>query len=188
QLVEVSCRTSKYRGTENLFQQTVNNYSIRRLQRIQNPMLWQHFSSFFFPWQKEQMKKKSPGQEVDQQLLFHGTSASHLAAICEQNFDWRVCGAHGTLYGRGSYFARDASYSHEYCPSRTGHQSMFVARVLVGDFVEGNSEYLRPPPRAGNANRLYDSCVDDPEDPSIFVIFEKHQVYPAYILEYTFSS
>nr|XP_009678247.1 PREDICTED: poly [ADP-ribose] polymerase 12-like [Struthio camelus australis]XP_009678248.1 PREDICTED: poly [ADP-ribose] polymerase 12-like [Struthio camelus australis] len=137
---------------------------------------------------KEQMKKKSPGQEVDQQLLFHGTSASHLAAICEQNFDWRVCGAHGTLYGRGSYFARDASYSHEYCPSRTGHQSMFVARVLVGDFVEGNSEYLRPPPRAGNANRLYDSCVDDPEDPSIFVIFEKHQVYPAYILEYTFSS
>lgn len=62
---------------------------------------------------------------------------------------------------------------------------MFVARVLVGDFVQGDPEYFRPPPRASNSNRLYDSCVDDPTDPSIFVIFEKHQIYPAYILEYS---
>ncbi|NXG27562.1 PAR12 polymerase, partial [Dromaius novaehollandiae] len=183
ELVEVIRTASKYREIKNLFQQTMKDYSIRRLRRIQNPVLWQHFQL-----QKEQMKKRGPGQEVDEQLLFHGTSPSHLAAICEQNFDWRVCGAHGTLYGKGSYFARDASYSHQYCPSSTGHQRMFVAHVLVGDFVQGNSEYLRPPPRPGNANRLYDSCVDDPEDPSIFVIFEKHQIYPVCIFEYTCSS
>ncbi|NXA47673.1 PAR12 polymerase, partial [Nothocercus julius] len=138
--------------------------------------------------QKEQMKKRSPGKEVDERLLFHGTNQSHLAAICEQNFDWRVCGVHGTKYGKGSYFARDASYAHQFCPSSIGHQSMFVAHVLVGDFVRGNSEYLRPPPRPDNPNRLYDSCVDDPKNPSIFVIFEKLQIYPAYILEYTRSS
>lgn len=89
------------------------------------------------------------------------------------------------FWSLGSYFARDASYSHEYCSSHSGRYSMFVARVLVGDFVQGNPEYLRPPPRAINSNRLYDSCVDDPTDPSIFVIFEKHQIYPAYILEYS---
>lgn len=65
---------------------------------------------------------------------------------------------------------------------------MFVAQVLVGKFVQGDSEYLRPPPTPSNRNRLYDSCVDDPENPSIFVIFEKLQIYPAYILEYSSSS
>jgi len=62
---------------------------------------------------------------------------------------------------------------------------MFVAHVLVGEFVKGNSRYVRPPARPGNSTRLYDSCVDDPTDPSIFVIFEKQQIYPAYILEYS---
>ena len=89
------------------------------------------------------------------------------------------------FWSLGSYFARDASYSHEYCSARSGRYTMFVAQVLVGDFVQGNSEYCRPPARASNSNRLYDSCVDDPTDPSLFVIFEKQQIYPAYILEYS---
>ncbi|KFW09968.1 Poly [ADP-ribose] polymerase 12, partial [Eurypyga helias] len=134
--------------------------------------------------QKAQMKKLNKSKGVDERLLFHGTSPAHMSAICEQNFDWRICGTHGTMYGKGSYFARDASYSHRFCSSSGGRYSMFVAHVLVGDFVQGNPEYLRPPPRASHSNRLYDSCVDDPKDPSIFVIFEKHQIYPAYILEY----
>uniref|UniRef100_A0A8C3NZ07 Poly [ADP-ribose] polymerase n=1 Tax=Cyanoderma ruficeps TaxID=181631 RepID=A0A8C3NZ07_9PASS len=142
---------------------------------------------FFVSRQKEKMKKLHQSKGVNERLLFHGTSPSHVSAICEQNFDWRLCGTHGTMYGKGtrSYFARDASYSHEYCSPHSGRYSMFVAQVLVGDFVQGKPEYCRPPPRAKNSNRLYDSCVDDPTDPSIFVIFEKQQVYPAYILEYS---
>ncbi|NWI13324.1 PAR12 polymerase, partial [Crypturellus soui] len=183
QLVKVDRSTSKYREITSLFKRTMKDYKIHALQRIQNPTLWQHFQL-----QKEQMEKRSPGQEVDERFLFHGTSKSRLTAICEQNFDWRICGAHGTTYGKGNYFARDARYAHQYCSSSNGNLRMFVARVLVGDFVRGNSEYLRPPPRPDNPNRLYDSCVDDPNNPSIFVIFEKPQIYPAYILEYTRSS
>ncbi|POI33035.1 hypothetical protein CIB84_003213 [Bambusicola thoracicus] len=144
--------------------------------------------SFFVTSQKEHMKKLHKSNWVDERLLFHGTNPSHMPAICEQNFDWRICGTHGTMYGKGSYFARDASYSHAYCSSGISHYSMFVAQVLVGKFVQGDSEYLRPPPTPNNRNRLYDSCVDDPENPSIFVIFEKFQIYPAYILEYSSSS
>uniref|UniRef100_A0A8C6Y9F8 PARP catalytic domain-containing protein n=1 Tax=Naja naja TaxID=35670 RepID=A0A8C6Y9F8_NAJNA len=55
---------------------------------------------------------------------------------------------------------------------------MFVARVLVGDYVQGKASYVRPPPRANQSNSFYDSCVDDVLNPSIFVIFEKHQIYP----------
>ncbi|NWX45003.1 PAR12 polymerase, partial [Steatornis caripensis] len=179
-LVQLSYTSHEYGKIKRLFEKTMKDYCIHQLQRIQNPTLWQ-----VFQWQKEQMKKLSKSKWVDERLLFHGTNSSHVPAICEQNFDWRICGTHGTMYGKGSYFARDASYSHEYCSSHSGRYSMFVAHVLVGDFVQGNPEYLRPPPRPGNSNRLYDSCVDDLTDPSIFVIFEKHQIYPAYILEYS---
>lgn len=64
---------------------------------------------------------------------------------------------------------------------------MFVARVLVGDFVQENQVYLRPPIRPGISNRLLDSCVDNRKNLPIFVLFEKHQIYLAYILEYTRS-
>ncbi|NXP11385.1 PAR12 polymerase, partial [Thinocorus orbignyianus] len=179
-LVQLSYTSAEYGKIKRLFEKTMKDYYIHQLQRIQNLALWQ-----VFQWQKKQMKKLSKKKWVDERLLFHGTSPSHVSAICEQNFDWRICGTHGTLFGKGSYFARDASYSHAYCSAHSGRYSMFVAQVLVGDFVQGDPKYLRPPPRHSNSNRLYDSCVDDPIDPSIFVIFEKHQVYPAYIVEYS---
>ena len=52
--------------------------------------------------QKEEMMKKNDGKTVNQQYLFHGTDESLIGAICEQNFDWRVCGVHGTVYGKGT--------------------------------------------------------------------------------------
>lgn len=61
---------------------------------------------------------------------------------------------------------------------------MFVARVLVGDYVKGNADYVRPPKKSADKLWFYDSCVDDELNPSVFVIFEKHQIYPEYIVEY----
>lgn len=55
---------------------------------------------------------------------------------------------------------------------------MFVARVLVGNFIEGNVSYMSPP-------QPYNSFVDTRLNPSVFVIFEKDQIYPQYVIEYT---
>lgn len=60
---------------------------------------------------------------------------------------------------------------------------MFLARVLVGEFTNGLSTYARPPPKDSQAT-FYDSCVNSVQDPSIFVIFEKHQIYPEYLIKY----
>lgn len=38
-----------------------------------------------------------------ERLLFHGTNSEFINAICYQNFDWRKCGANGTVYGEGAY-------------------------------------------------------------------------------------
>ncbi|XP_066446909.1 protein mono-ADP-ribosyltransferase PARP12-like isoform X2 [Eleutherodactylus coqui] len=180
QKVLVSATSSEFSEIVSSFTKTVSGHVVKKMWRLQNPSLWQ-----VFQWQKEQMKKANHGRDVKEIRLFHGTEKLHVDAICIQNFDWRICGTHGTVYGQGSYFARDASYSHNYCtPTPSGTRMMFVARVLVGDYVVGNTQMKRPPQRPGSSTRFYDSCVDDVFHPSIFVVFEKHQIYPEYLLEY----
>ncbi|KAF7667404.1 hypothetical protein LDENG_00063480 [Lucifuga dentata] len=179
-LALLSQSMKEYSMIERLFKQTMPHTTIIKIQRIQNPSLWK-----VFQWQKEQMKLRNGGKPVNQQYVFHGTDESLIEAICEQNFDWRVSGVHGTLYGRGSYFARDASYSNKYVKARKGmNKIMFVALILVGEYTKGNVRYVRPPAK-GTSNNLYDSCVDSETNPSIFVIFEKQQIYPEYLIEYS---
>lgn len=61
---------------------------------------------------------------------------------------------------------------------------MFVALVLLGDYTRGSSTYVRPPLKA-NSKNFYDSCVDREIDPSIYVIFDKQQIYPEYLINYS---
>ncbi|XP_077123261.1 zinc finger CCCH-type antiviral protein 1-like isoform X3 [Ranitomeya variabilis] len=178
--VLVSHTSSEFSEIVTSFSKTVSGHEVKRMWRLQNPTLWQ-----VFQWQKEQMKKLNQGRDVKEIRSFHGTERTHIETICSQNFDWRICGTHGTVYGQGSYFARDASYSHNYStPTSSGTRAMFIARVLVGDYVTGNPQMKRPPLRPGSISQCYDSCVDNIISPSIFVVFEKHQIYPEYLLEY----
>ncbi|XP_072552007.1 protein mono-ADP-ribosyltransferase PARP12-like [Salminus brasiliensis] len=178
-IVPLSKSAADYKTVELLFKRTMHTSTIHNIRRVQNPSLWK-----VFQWQKEQMKERNGGKDVDERYLFHGTDQSIIEAICDQNFDWRVCGVHGTLYGKGSYFARDAKYSDKYAKSRGRTKMMFVALVLVGEFTKGNTNYLRPPQKS-DRRVFYDSCVDNEANPAIFVIFEKFQIYPEYIIEYS---
>uniref|UniRef100_A0A674P0S5 Poly (ADP-ribose) polymerase family, member 12a n=1 Tax=Takifugu rubripes TaxID=31033 RepID=A0A674P0S5_TAKRU len=173
-------KSKEYDMIVTLFQRTMPKSKINTIHRIQNPFLWK-----VFQWQKEEMMKKNDGKAVNQMYLFHGTDESLSDAICEQNFDWRMCGAHGTAYGKGSYFARDASYSDMYSRrSKSQSKIMFVALVLVGDYTQGNDSYVRPPPK-GNGKTFYNSCVNSERNPSIYIIFDKQQVYPEYLINYS---
>ncbi|XP_072902693.1 protein mono-ADP-ribosyltransferase PARP12 [Hemitrygon akajei] len=178
-LIQVAESSDEFKQVQSLFQRTMKRSVIQKIERIQNVSLWE-----VYQWQKEQMKKNNNGKDVVEKQLFHGTDSSIIDAICQQNFDWRICGTHGTTYGKGSYFARDSSYSHNYCQAGKSTLTMFVARVLVGEYVRGSSSYLRPPLKDGTKKCFYDSCVDSVSNPSIFVIFEKHQIYPEYLIEY----
>ncbi|KAL6473744.1 hypothetical protein MHYP_G00173050 [Metynnis hypsauchen] len=52
------------------------------------------------------------------------------------------------------------------------------------EYTNGCLDYLRPPSKNGEDTVFYDSCVNDISNPSIFVVFEKHQVYPEYLIQY----
>jgi len=127
---------------------------------------------------------------VNEQKLFHGTpDEATVRCICHQNFDPRMHGRHGTVYGKGVYFSTTAKYSDQYtrpCAKNSGHRFMFFGRVLVGMSAVGRPELQRPPPvdvsRPHGA--LYDSCVNHVSVPSIFVIFDNDQCYPEFLIEY----
>lgn len=55
---------------------------------------------------------RNGGKTVNLQYLFHGTDDSLIEAICEQNFDWRMCGVHGTAYGKGT-LGFGSQFSHK---------------------------------------------------------------------------
>jgi len=69
--------------------------------------------------------------------------------------------------------------------SRSLH-TMFFARVLVGRSAVGRSDYRTPPPLdpSDHYGRCFDSCVNRPIAPTIYVIFNSAQCYPEYIVEY----
>lgn len=167
QLLELSAHSSEYIGISEHFKTSMKNVKIEKIKRIENPRLWDTFQ-----------RKKLTMQDKEEKLLFYATSRAHVESICANNFDWTLHGPHETKYGKGFYFTKDAIYAHKNCPFGAKNTVMFVARVLTGSFVQGNVMYTSPP-------APYDSCVDTKSNPSVFVIFQKEQFYPAYVIEYS---
>lgn len=62
-------------------------------------------SSFVFcsPTRKKtQLRKVKRTLDIEERMLFHGTGHSNIQAICTFNFDWRLTGSHGDVYGKGT--------------------------------------------------------------------------------------
>lgn len=176
--VAVHCSSKEFKEIEALFLKTLKEGIIVKIERIQNKQLWDTYQL-----KKSHMKNNNKGCDVTEKKLFHGTDNKHVDVICHSNFDWRLCGVHGTSYGKGSYFARDAKYSNHFT-SESDVKSMFLSRLLVGEYTEGSPDYVRPPHKDKGGMSLFDSCVDNVANPCIYVIFERQQIYPEYLLQY----
>lgn len=90
------------------------------------------------------------------------------------------------VYGNGVYFAEDASYSARSTyspPDANGYKYVYFARVLTGDYTQGSQGLLVPPPKDPSKPAiLYDSVVDNPKHPKIFVTFHDASNYPEYLI------
>lgn len=124
---------------------------------------------------KESLSKHMPAKKHMERMLFHGTNPQNVDGICVEAFNRSFSGQNGTIYGHGSYFARDMSYSKKY------GSTVFVAKVLTGEFVLGNPS-MRVPPQKPNSKVRYESVVDNVDNPTIFVTFTDMSAYPAYLI------
>lgn len=93
------------------------------------------------------------------------------------------------VYGDGVYFALNANYSASdtYSPRDfNNNKRVYRCRVLTGEYCKGVRGMKVPQnkPGASSTHILYDSVVDNPNNPGIFVIFNDTQAYPEYLITF----
>jgi len=150
---------------------------IVRIERIENVPAWHRYQG-----EKVAFAKKS--DDDPERWLWHGTSKTHTESVVSNFNGIDITYAAVGLWGRGLYFASNASYSHNYAFTRSnGDRQMILCRVLTGKSVmlSRDSTLVRPP---GD----YDSVACDPSQCNGSVNFVLYQggsrVYPAYLVTY----
>jgi len=171
-IMDLNPSTQEYHDVEQHFLRTLKDkYKVIKISKIHNNDLWEEYSLC-----KRKMIKQLGANTLNELQLFHGTSQHVIPKIISKGFDWRLCGKNGTAYGKGSYFARDSSTSLKYI-SGTGHLQMFVASVLTGKAIKGNSSIVHEP-------EGYNCTVDRENNPKIFVVYHIKQAYPTYLITF----
>uniref|UniRef100_A0A6P8PXJ7 Poly [ADP-ribose] polymerase n=1 Tax=Geotrypetes seraphini TaxID=260995 RepID=A0A6P8PXJ7_GEOSA len=173
--VELQVTSEEYKNVANRFHQTAENHVIIKIERIQNTYLWHSFRC-----KRSWLERKNPPGLQNERLLFHGTRASTCNSIQEIGFNSRFNQEH--LFGKGVYFAKDASVSISYSSSYNGTRTMFLARVLTGRYTKGEHFMMLPP--ADQDGSFYDSVVNCPNNPTIFVSFFDDFSYPEHLITF----
>ncbi len=181
---EVECE--EYDTICNRFHLTLPNSAVIKIYRIQNKLVWKKYREC-----SEEMKKYNDGI-LNEKLLFHGTKTTSPEEIYRSNtgFDAR-CSRQG-LWGHGSYFAENASYSDSYAYKNGAMKEMFAASVLTGIsfFSEQNNGLTRPPKRQPLINGdsqmelLYDCVTGKACGTRIYITYDSTHTYPSYLIVY----
>jgi len=184
-------KSPEFKRVKILMRKTLPKAKISQIERIQNQWLWEYYS-----FEKKKLLAKNQGftnssVEVE---LFHGTSLTDPRKIYsgEVGFDMRF-GAQG-MWGRGIYFAVNASYSNNGYAFKTDAQEkqLFLAKVLIGQpYLCANDPSLVLPPinpnahsKVGFAEERYDSVTGETANSKIFVLYENKKAYPSYLITY----
>ena len=125
---------------------------------------------------------KDSAKSTIQRQLFHGTQRDVIIKIKNNGFnrDFNT----RAMYGTGTYFARDARYSHHYCSSNdSGEYCMLLCNVIVGEYCQGDMS-MKTPPFKSDGLTQYDSLVNDTNNPAIFVISRDYHCIPSYLIRY----
>ncbi|XP_071315254.1 protein mono-ADP-ribosyltransferase PARP14-like isoform X2 [Trachinotus anak] len=156
-------------------------YNIQKIERVQNLYLWHAYTVC-----RQRILVKNGQAELGEKFLYHGTSVESCNCIERDRFDRNFAGTHAAVYGKGVYFAVNANYSAGgYSkPDASGLKRMYVARVLTGRYTVGNATMKSPPPRGTDPTDCFDSLVDNPQQPTMFVIFHDDQAYPEYLITF----
>ncbi|MBN3299572.1 PAR14 polymerase, partial [Amia calva] len=175
--------SAEYQQVATGFLQSAAQRTIKQIERVQNVFLRRAY------WVKEQhLQQKNGLGSVGERMLYHGTAVETCNSIENCGFNRSFAGRNATAFGIGVYFAVNASYSARPTFSRpdpNGLQRMYVARVLTGCYTQGSSSMKVPPPRSpADPNNRYDSLVDNPQNPSMFVTFHDDQAYPEYLITF----
>ncbi|KAL8558417.1 hypothetical protein ACOMHN_064764 [Nucella lapillus] len=179
--VTLSSTDLEYQTVAQDFSNSVGNARrvIKKIERVQNPHLYHQYVA-----KKAQLQEQNPGLE-NEKTLWHGTEGTSITNINRYGFNRSYCGKNATAFGQGVYFAVNASYSDNstYSPSdHAGNRCMYRCKVLVGSPTTGQPNLRVLPTRSGPVR--FDSAIDNPHRPAMYVIFNDTQAYPEHLITF----
>jgi poly [ADP-ribose] polymerase 7/11/12/13 len=188
-------RTEEYNAVTQLFLATMPGKTVDRLERVENGLMHEVFKMTEAAIRKQVNGLTKPvrgaGAASDKLVrrLFHGTSAVEAIVNSTDGHGFLplLAGTStGAIYGNGTYFARDASYSDGgYARTLpTGQKQLLVVDVVTGVYCKGSGGMNTCPLLPGQKYARYNSLVNDVTDPVIFVVQHSGQAYPSYLITY----
>ena len=183
-LIGLDKNTSEdYKKISNLFNMTMKDkFNIKSIEKIYNKKLFKLYSI------NEKLLNEKLENKINKTFLFHGTSETDPKVIYggnDESFDMRL--SNEGMWGKGIYFAENASYSNDYRSKNKNYYQMIVAEVILGDYIEliSDSKIKRPPPKYKDKGIKYDSIKGFTNGSNIFIIYENNRAYPFYLISYT---
>ena len=182
---ELSYESDEYIAVARNFFNTLPNAIIKSIFKIHNKTCWDNFV------QKVKNKVASKSSEVggyeESSLqikpLFHGTSDTDPDVIIEDPSGFDIKHSNRGMWGKGLYFAANASYSDEgYAhKSEGGTRSLFLAKVFVGNAksMEAHNRIKGPPKGYHSVTGIH------PGGTQVYILYENGLAYPGYLIRYT---
>ena len=157
-------------------------HNIVRIDRIQNKLLWNKYVDC-----SKRMFEYNNGR-LNSLKLFHGTRTNKPEAIYEGDASFDMRYSNNGLWGRGNYFAVNASYSDRYSHHCGGRiYQMLVANVLTGYSYYSPSKHFQQPPKRDTIRGItvhYDSVFGHTDGSTVYITYDNDKAYPAYLVTY----
>ena len=208
---EVPQGSQEYQNALGRFNETIRHKSVNiiKLERIQNPTAYTRYITL-----RDTISQKYPlKKKIEVKELFHGMKEENIHLISNQGFNRNFAGdANGMVvcyfvriflnfflihflslsllaayFGNGVYFALNANYSAlpKYSvPNKDGVQFMFICSVIIGEHTVGAIGMKVPPVLEKGSSQVYDTLVDNKDNPTIFVAVTDAQAYPQYLVSF----
>ena len=89
------------------------------------------------------------------------------------------------MWGKAVYFAQNASYSLNYSfKEDSGLRKMFLAEVLLGDFVKLEQQSLIKPPNKPGTTIEYDSVKGHTNGSDVYMVYANQKCYPKFLITF----
>ena len=160
---------------------TMANCEISQIQRVQNLHLWDYYCL-----RQERMLRLAGNREPNVVSVWHGTRTTDPRVIYEDEADgFMMQYSNEGMWGRGLYFAENASYSDSYAHVSQGNKCILLVKLLAGEEtrVMPHDRSLTICPNKPGKGR-YDTVTGETNGSKVYIVYENGRAYPQYVVTY----
>ena len=173
QVLDINCE--EYCIVARNFFQTLPDRTIYSIIKVHNKICWDNFV------EKVKLYSESNQNTLLIKPLFHGSSGTDPEVIMRDHVGFRTGKSSCGMWGRGIYFAVNASYSDDYAyyDKVNKYRSMFLSNVFVGNpKFETDDRQITHPPKG------YHSVTGITKGTTVYILYEDGLAYPGYLINY----